>query len=103
MPTVTIDGQEFEFEKGAKALQFLLDEGIEIPHFCYHPALSVPANCRQCLVRAGTPMFDRATREPVLDDNGVQKINFFPKLMPSCSLDLSDGMVIEPQYGYPDV
>ncbi|MEL6702751.1 MAG: 2Fe-2S iron-sulfur cluster-binding protein [Bacteroidota bacterium] len=103
MPTVTIDGQEFEFEKGAKALQFLLDEGIEIPHFCYHPALSVPANCRQCLVRAGTPMFDRATREPVLDDNGVQKINFFPKLMPSCSLDLSDGMVIETQYGNPDV
>ncbi|MEM8559731.1 MAG: 2Fe-2S iron-sulfur cluster-binding protein [Bacteroidota bacterium] len=103
MPTVKIDGQEFEFEKGDKALQFLLDEGIEIPHFCYHPALSIPANCRQCLVRAGTPMFDRATREPVLDDNGVQKINFFPKLMPSCSLDLSDGMVIETQYANPNV
>ena len=97
MPQVTIDGQVHEFEPGEKALQYCLDEGVEIPHFCYHPALSIPANCRQCLVKAGTPMFDRATKEPVLDDDGVQKINYFPKLMPSCALDLTDGMVIHTQ------
>ena len=99
MPTVTIDGHDFEFEAGQedKVLQFCLDHGVEVPHFCYHPALSVPANCRQCLVKAGTPMFDRATKEPVLDDDGQQKINYFPKLMPSCALDLSDGLVIHTQ------
>ena len=44
MPQVIIDGQPFEFEPGDKLLQLCLDRGIEIPHFCYHPALSVPAN-----------------------------------------------------------
>ncbi len=97
MPTLTIDGTPQEFEPGDKVLQFCLDHGVEIPHFCYHPALSVPANCRQCLVKAGTPMNDRATGEPVLDDNGNQKINYFPKLMPSCALDATEGMVIHTQ------
>ncbi|MEM0962397.1 MAG: 2Fe-2S iron-sulfur cluster-binding protein, partial [Bacteroidota bacterium] len=97
MPTVHIDGVPREFEPGDRVLQIALDEGTEVPHFCYHPSLSAPANCRQCLVKAGTPMVDRATREPVLDENGVQKINYFPKLMPSCVLDASDGMVVHTQ------
>ena len=97
MPQVTIDGKTFEFEPGDKVLQFCLDHGTELPHFCYHPALSVPANCRQCLVKAGTPMFDRATKEPVLNEDGTQKINYFPKLMPSCALDITDGMVVHTQ------
>ena len=97
MPQATIDGNTLDFEEGDKVLQFCLDHGTELPHFCYHPALSVPANCRQCLVKAGTPMFDRATKEPVLDENGEQKINYFPKLMPSCALDLTEGMVVHTQ------
>jgi NADH-quinone oxidoreductase subunit G len=103
MPQVTIDGQTLAFEPGDKALQFCLDRGTEIPHFCYHPALSVPANCRQCLVKAGTPMIDRATGQPMLDDAGQPKIGYFPKLMPSCSLDLTDGMVIHTQQGLAEV
>ena len=97
MPQVTIDGKTHEFEPGQKLLQLCLDEGTEIPHFCYHPSLSVPANCRQCLVKAGTPVVDRETREPVLDDDGTPKINYFPKLMPSCALDVTDGMVVHTQ------
>ena len=97
MPQVTIDGQAHDFEPGDTVLQHCLDAGTEIPHFCYHPALSAPANCRQCLVKAGTPMTDRKTREPVLNDDGTPKINYFPKLMPSCVLDMTDGMVIHTQ------
>ena len=89
MPQVTIDGKTLEFEPGQKLLQLCLDHGTEIPHFCYHPAMSVPANCRQCLVKAGTPMIDRETKEPVLNDDGPPKINYSPKLMPSCALDAS--------------
>ena len=103
MPQVTIDGTTLEFEPGQKLLQLCLDEGTEIPHFCYHPAMSVPANCRQCLVKAGTPVFDRETKEPVLDDDGNQKINYFPKLMPSCALDVSDGMVVHTQLSSEEV
>ncbi|MGB3542132.1 2Fe-2S iron-sulfur cluster-binding protein [Rubrivirga sp.] len=97
MPQVTIDGVEYEADEGTKILQLALDEGTEVPHFCYHKSLSIPANCRQCLVKAGTPMFDRATKEPVLDDDGNQKINYFPKLMPSCALDATEGMVVHTQ------
>ena len=95
MPTVYIDDQAYEFEPGEKLLQFCLDQGIELPHFCYHPALSVPANCRQCLVRAGLPAKNRETGAVELDENGSPKINFFPKLQTSCSLDMSDGMVVQ--------
>ncbi len=97
MPQVTIDGQVREFEPGDKLLQHCLDHGTEIPHFCYHPALSAPANCRQCLVKAGTPMMDRETRQPVLNADGTPTINYFPKLMPSCVLDVTDGMVVHTQ------
>ena len=103
MPQVTIDGVAHEFEPGNRVLQLALDDGTEIPHFCYHPSLSAPANCRQCLVKAGTPMFDRETKEPVLDESGEQKINYFPKLMPSCVLDASDGMVVHTQLSSEEV
>jgi NADH-quinone oxidoreductase subunit G len=97
MPHVTIDGQAHEFEPGDTLLQFCLDRGVEIPHFCYHPALSVPANCRQCLVKTGTPVIDRATNQPVLEADGSPKIGYAPKLMPSCMLDITDGMVVHTQ------
>ena len=103
MSQVTIDGQPFRFEEGDKVLQFCLDRGIEVPHFCYHDALSVPANCRQCLVKAGTPQRDRETGDLVTDDDGNPVINYFPKLMPSCALDLADGMVIHTQYDAEEV
>ncbi len=95
MPRVTIDNQVFEFEGRPKVLQFCLDHGIELPHFCYHPALSIPANCRQCLVEVGTPMIDRETRQPRLNPDGTPVIQFFPKLITGCSQDITDGMVIK--------
>ncbi|MDX1439327.1 MAG: 2Fe-2S iron-sulfur cluster-binding protein [Rubricoccaceae bacterium] len=103
MPQVIIDGKSHEFEKGDLLLQFCLDHGVEIPHFCYHPALSVPANCRQCLVKAGTPARDRATGDLVKDEHGNPVINYFPKPQTSCSLELSDGMVVHTQYGSEEV
>ena len=95
MPTVKIDGVAHEYEGSPKLLQFCLDNGLELPHFCYHPAMSIPANCRQCLVEIGTPAINRETKEPELDENGEPKINFMPKLMTSCSVDVTDGMVVK--------
>jgi NADH-quinone oxidoreductase subunit G len=95
MASVTIDGHSLEFEGRPKLLQFCLDRGIELPHFCYHPAMSSPANCRQCLVEVGSPERDRATGEMRLDDDGNPVIRWFPKLQTSCSMDVSDGMVVK--------
>jgi NADH-quinone oxidoreductase subunit G len=97
MPTVTVDGQTYEFEPGAKLLQFCLDHGVEVPHFCYHPALTIPANCRQCYVRVGMPVRNRETGKMETDEHGDPVINFMPKLQPSCAIDMADGMVVETQ------
>ena len=95
MPNITIDGKTYEFQGRPKLLQFCLDNGIELPHFCYHPSMSIPANCRQCLVDVGSPVRDRSTGQPVVDDNGEPVIRFFPKLQTSCSHDVADGLVVK--------
>lgn len=94
MPQVTIDGQVLEFEGQPRLLQFCMDHGIELPHFCYHPSMSVPANCRQCLVDVGAPLRDRATGAIQTDDQGNPVIRYFPKLQTSCSHVIADGQVI---------
>ncbi len=97
MPEVFIDGKRYEFEGDHMALQFILDQGKEVPFFCYHPEMSIPANCRQCMVKAGQYMKNDETGEYELDENGERKIRWFPKLQTSCALKLSDGMVIQTQ------
>jgi len=95
MSEIFIDNVRYEFEGQPKVLQFLLDNGLDHPFFCYHPSLSIPANCRQCYVEAGTPVKNRDTGKWELDENGERVIRFFPKLMTSCSLEATDGMVIK--------
>lgn len=97
MSEVFIDGTRYEFEGDHMALQFILDLGLEVPFFCYHPSMSIPANCRQCMVKAGQYIKDEETGEYELDENGERKIRWFPKLQTSCGLKLSDGMVIHTQ------
>src|SRR5690625_6065625 len=94
MPQITIDNQTFEFEGKPKLLQFCLDHGVELPHFCYHPSMSIPANCRQCLVEIGSTVSDRDSGEVQVDEDGKPDIQFFPKLMTSCSVDVKDGMFV---------
>ena len=47
---LTINDIEIEVERGTSILQAAQQLGIEVPHFCYHEKLTVPANCRMCLV-----------------------------------------------------
>ncbi len=94
MPKITIDNKEYAFEGQPKLLQFCLDHGVELPHFCYHPALSVPANCRQCLVEVGMPVRDRETGEISRNDDGEPIVRWGPKMTTSCSVDMADGMAV---------
>src|SRR5690349_13424941 len=56
MATILINGQEHPIPEGEKlnAIQMALRVGIDIPYYCWHPALSVVANCRMCEVEVGT-------------------------------------------------
>lgn len=94
MPEVFIDGTTYSFEGSPMLLQFMLDHGLEVPFFCYHPSMSIPANCRQCMVKVGQPVQDRETGEYETDENGDRVIRWFPKLQTSCSTVVSDGMVV---------
>jgi len=73
--TINIDGKDIEVPKGINIIEAvkIAGKGNEVPHYCYHPKLSISGNCRMCMVEMGMPMRDRATGEAVLDENGVQK------------------------------
>lgn len=97
MPEVIIDGKQYEYEGDQRLLQFIQDLGLEVPFFCYHPSLTAPANCRQCLVKVGQPVKNRETGEYELDEDGERVIRWFPKLQTSCNTMISDGMVVHTQ------
>ncbi len=71
--TVVIDGREIVAEAGQPLLQVALDNGIEIPHYCYHPKLSIDGSCRMCQV----------------------KVEKAPKLAIACNTPVADGMVVD--------
>lgn len=94
MPHIILDGHKIETSLGKTIIQAAYDNGMEIPHFCWHPELSVAGNCRMCLVEVGTPK-RLPTGEIELDANGEQVINFIPKLQIACATPISDGMVVK--------
>jgi len=69
---VTINGQEFGVEKGARLIDVCREKGFAIPSFCYYADLALQASCRMCLVR-------------------IEKM---PKLQTSCTITCADGMVV---------
>ena len=93
--TIILDGKEVDVPAGINLVEAAAIHGTEVPHYCYHPQLSVAGNCRMCLVEMGTPMRDRGTGEPVLDENGVQKIGWVPKPVIGCGTNVSPGMHVK--------
>jgi len=65
---VTVDGRIIDAPEGSPLLQAMLDAGIDIPHYCYHPKLSIDGSCRLCQVRIeGVPKLQIACNTPVKD------------------------------------
>jgi NADH-quinone oxidoreductase subunit G len=65
MPEIFINGQAIQAEKGQTVLQVALANGLFIPYFCWHPALSVAGNCRICAVEVEGRDLDIACNMPV--------------------------------------
>jgi NADH-quinone oxidoreductase subunit G len=95
--TINIDGQDVEVPKGMNIIEAvkMVGKGKEVPHYCYHPKLSVAGNCRMCLIEMGMPMRDRGTGEAILDEDGKQKIGWMPKAAIGCATNASPGMHIK--------
>jgi NADH-quinone oxidoreductase subunit G len=72
VPKVTIDGVEVEVAAGTNVLEAAKQAGIEVPHYCYHPGLSIAGQCRLCMV-------------------DIDKV---PRPQISCNMTVADGMVV---------
>lgn len=73
MITLMIDDKETTVDDGTLIIEAAKRGGIEIPHFCYHPKLSISGSCRMCLVEV----------------EGVKK------LVTACTTPVSHGMVVK--------
>ncbi len=90
--TITLNGKTVEVPPGSNIVDAAERHGVEVPHYCYHPKLSVPGNCRMCLVEMGTPGRDRGTGEALLNEDGSPKILWVPKPVIGCATKVSPGM-----------
>ncbi|MBN2384795.1 (2Fe-2S)-binding protein [bacterium] len=72
MITLEIDHKTVQAEEGQSIIEVAWANGIEIPHFCWHPGLSVAGNCRMCLV----------------------EIDQVPKLQIACATPVCQGMKV---------
>ncbi len=50
MAFIKLNDLEIEVEDGTNIVEAARQHDIEVPHYCYHPGLSRPANCRMCLI-----------------------------------------------------
>ena len=83
MATALINNTPIEFDASQQlnCIQAAQRIGFEIPSYCWHPALSVVASCRMCLVEIG---------EKKPDGSVVMQ----PKLVPGCQTLVKDGTVV---------
>src|SRR5579859_2787337 len=89
MPTFKLDGKPIPFEPGDSIIRAAWKQGIEIPHYCWHPGLSAPANCRMCLVEIKPPPGQKGVSLDVLvldKATGEYRVQNKPKLMPACQM-----------------
>ena len=74
MPKVKVNDIEIEVPAGTNMIEAARLAGVEIPHYCYHPHLSIAGNCRMCMCEAETP------RGPMLEI--------------ACNMQARDGLAI---------
>ncbi|QSR88189.1 molybdopterin-dependent oxidoreductase [Methylacidiphilum caldifontis] len=91
---VQLDGQWVKVPKGLNVIEVAKRFGKFIPHYCYHPKLSIAGNCRMCLFEMGVPKLD-AQRKPVLDEKGMPVISWLPRPQIACATQATEGMAIK--------
>src|SRR5512140_2653159 len=95
--TIKIDGREIPFEPGDTIIRAAWRQGIDIPHYCWHPGLSIAANCRMCLVEILPAPNQRAMMLDVLEWDATKQDYVpkkKPKLQPACQIAVSENMEV---------
>jgi NADH-quinone oxidoreductase subunit G len=94
MVNVQIDGKWHQFPKGTRMIEACRQAAITVPHYCYHPKLSSPGNCRMCLVQMGMPPRPAPGQEPQRDENGYEIIGWMPRPVIACANTVGENMGI---------
>ncbi len=83
MAKVWINDQEIELgdDERLNGIQVARRAGVDVPHYCWHPGLSVVASCRMCLVETGSKNAETG------------EVSMMPKLVPACQTPAKDGTV----------
>lgn len=84
-----LNGREVEADEGRLVIDAAKEAGVEIPHYCYHPALGNPGNCRMCVVEvAGAPKPMVSCRLPVKEGLEVKSDSEAAKRAQTSALEL---------------
>jgi len=75
VPRLTIDGREIEVAPGTNLIEAARQAGVDVPHYCYHPGLTIAGQCRLCMV----------------------DIEKNPRSQIACNTQAADGMVVHTQ------
>ncbi|MDA1005763.1 MAG: molybdopterin-dependent oxidoreductase [Verrucomicrobia bacterium] len=94
MVNVQIDGNWIQVPKGTRMIEACKMAEKEVPHYCYHPKLSSPGNCRMCLVQMGMPPRPAPGEAPSYGENGYQEIGWMPRPVIACANTVAENMGI---------
>jgi NADH-quinone oxidoreductase subunit G len=98
MPTFKLDGRDVPFEKGDTIIRAAHRMGIDIPHYCWHPGLSIAANCRMCLVEIAPPPGQRPLTLDILawdQEKNDYVVTKKAKLQPACQQAVVENMEVK--------
>ncbi|HET6367960.1 MAG TPA: 2Fe-2S iron-sulfur cluster-binding protein, partial [Pseudomonadales bacterium] len=73
MPKLTVNGREIAVPDGTNLIEAARAAGVEVPHYCYHPGLSIAGQCRLCMV-------------------DIEKV---PRPQIACNTQAAEGMVVQ--------
>lgn len=93
MVNLTINDRPVSVPKGTNLIEAARMLGVHVPHYCYHPKLSVAGNCRMCLIEMGLPKMG-PDRKPVLKSDGTPEIAWMPRPQIGCATQVSEGMAV---------
>ena len=77
MPTIIIDGESYQADGEKNLLEVCIENGLEIPYFCWHPSIGSVGSCRQCAVKQYQDKDDTRGR-----------------MVMSCMTPITDGMIV---------
>lgn len=90
---VNFNGHWIQIAKGTNVVDVARQQDSFLPHYCYHPKLSISGNCRMCLFEMGTPKMD-TERKPIIGTDGKPEIGWMPRPQIGCATTVTEGMGI---------